>query len=227
MTPKKLQKTFYISDEHIKSFFDQRTEDIARRKKISTSYVIEQALLNVLLPYNTDARSFVFNYLYNSADKFSVRTTIDNIFAWNSAGVDWSSKHDNFRPLVEFCLFNMDGSPLLPKNNIALHSFGYSLNSVILRTDKELKLLDNTVDNSQYLCSVDYAKSLFAQAQDTTTDVGIKFFFEVFLDLWDVIKGWAMTYRALSALASMSTFREDAVTRNALVDVLDLISKEW
>lgn len=227
MTPKKLQKQFYISDESIKHFIDYRIEDLAKITGSSTSFVIEQSLLNGLLPDNTDARSFVFNYLYNKDDKFSVRSTLDKIFAWNNAGIDWNSKHDNLRPLVEFSLFNLDGDPLLPQENGAMHSFLYSFNSVIKRAAKELDLVESIIDKSQFLCVIDYAKTLYEQAKDNTVQIGIKFFYEVLFDMWSLIKGWSMTYRTLSALASMSTFHENSETRNAIVDLVDQISKEW
>lgn len=227
MTPKKLQKQFYISDESIKHFIDYRIEDLAKITGSSTSFVIEQSLLDGLLPDNTDARSFVFNYLYNKDDKFSVRSTLDKIFAWNNAGIDWNSKHDNFRQLVEFCLFNLNGDTLLPKANGTMHSFLYSFNSVIKRAEKELDLVENIIDKSQYFSSLDYAKTLYEQAKDNTIQIGIKFFYEVLLDMWNIIKGWSMTYRALSALASMSNFCENEQTRIALADLVEQVSGEW
>ncbi|MBR2303912.1 MAG: hypothetical protein IJ871_02075 [Ruminococcus sp.] len=226
MTPKKLQKAFNISSEQSKIFIDKRIEDIATEYNKSTSFVIEETLINALLPKHHQARYLIYNFLYKDI-KHGVRNTLDSIFAWNNAGIDWNSKYDNLRPLVEFSLFNIDGDPILPKDDITMHSFLYSLNSLIRRAEKELDSFDNIIDKSQYQCSFDYAKTLYAQAQDTTTDVGIKIYFEVILDLWEIIKGWAMTYRALSALAAMSTFREDATTRNALVDLIDQISKQW
>lgn len=225
MASKKLQKAFNISDGKAKSFIDNRIDDIANELNCSTSNVIEQTLIDALLPKNKNAHFLIYNNLYN--DKSGVRTTLDSIFAWNNAGVDWNSKYDNLRPLVEFSLFNLDGDPLLPQENGTMHSFLYSFNSVIKRAEKELDLVENIIDKSQYFSSLDYAKTLYEQAKDNTIQIGIKFFVEVFLDLWSLIKGWSMTYRALSALASMSTFRENSETRNALVDLVDQISKEW
>lgn len=227
MTPKKIQKQFYISTESIKQFIDYRIEDLAKITGSSTSFVIEQSLLDGLLPDNTDARSFVFNYLYNKDDKSSVRSTLDKIFAWNNAGIDWNSKHDNFRQLVEFCLFNLNGDTLLPKENGEIHSFLYSYSSVIKRAEKEFDLVESIIDKSQFLCVIDYAKTLYEQAKDNTVQIGIKFFYEVLLDMWSLIKGWAMTYRSLSALASMSNFCENEQTRIALADLVEQVSGGW
>lgn len=229
MNPKKekVQKGVIFSTEETKNLIERRANDLAIERNHSISFVIETTLLEGLFPKNKDARSIVINGLYPENGDGSVRQTLDDFFAWNNAGIDWNSKHDNLRPLVEFIFFNFDGDPLLPKENGAMHSFLYSYSSVIKRAEKELDLVENIIDKSQYFSSLDYAKTLYEQAKDNTIQIGIKFFVEVFLDLWSLIKGWSMTYRALSALASMSTFHENSETRNALVDLVNQISKEW
>lgn len=221
------QRGIRHSSEQVMKLIDARVNEISSLGNQSISYIIENAILDGLFPKNKDARSIVVNYLYADYDDSGVKKTLDCLFAWNNAGVDLNSKYDNLRPIVEFTLFNIDGDPLLPKSNGAMHSFLYAFDSVIKRAEKELNMFESIIDKSQYLCSLEYAKTLLEQAKDKTVQIGIKFFFEVLLDLWNLIKGWSMTYRALSALASMSTFHENPETRNSLVETIDDVSKEW
>ncbi len=227
MAQKKYQRGIIHSSEEIKKLIDFRINDITAKSNKSVSEILEKAILDSLFAENKDAQSFIINGLYPQDGNGSVRQTLDDVFRWNNAGIDLNSKHDNLRPLVDFCLFNMDGTQLLPENNPAMQSFLYCLNSIVRRTEKEADSIENIINKSQYLYAAGQAKKICQQAKDDPTQIRIMFVFEVILDLWELIKGWSMTYRALSALASMSTFHENSETRNALVDLVNQISKEW
>ena len=100
MAIKKIQKAFYLSSEYVKDFIESRIEDIAVKTQRSSSFIIENLLLDGLLPDNEEAKSIIRNHLYPDGERGGVQKTLEAIFAHNAAGLNWNSKYDNFKPLV-------------------------------------------------------------------------------------------------------------------------------
>lgn len=102
---KNFRRCFIISSEYTKKFIETRIEDLANKTQRSSSFIIENILMDGLLPQNEEAKNIIRHYLYPDDGNGSVQKTLDAIFSNNAAGLNWASKHSNFKPLVEYCIY--------------------------------------------------------------------------------------------------------------------------
>lgn len=60
-------------------------------------------------------------------DQGSIQKTLDALFSFNAAGVNWNSKYDNFLPVIEDCKYYGEHSAHFTGNPRYLDHFFYSL----------------------------------------------------------------------------------------------------
>lgn len=224
---RKIQKIFYFTNEETKNFIESRVEDIAVKEQRSATNVIERLLLNSLLPENWKAKEIIIDNLYcNSADK-NVKSTLIRLFSENANGVDWKAVHNNFNPLVEFCIKYCDMDATLSAKNEGRHYFISKLESVVESIENGVWSCIEEQDKIVYNLQLKKSKKCLEQAKKNPELVSLKECFEFVYCCFDMLNDWAITYRYLYSLATMCQFREDEEARNELYDVISEMSKEW
>lgn len=227
MANKKIQKAFYLSSEFVKQFIESRIGDLAIQKDRSSSYIIEELLLNGLLPKNEEAKHLIQNYLYSEKGADGVKRTLSTAFQINSAGVNWNSRHSNFKPIVDYCLKFGASSATCNNTKDQLNHFYSNLKMVVERIENCTQSCIEPYDRDMYESKTEWAKDLLKKAEENPKSIVIREHFELVRDCWDMLSAWSMTYRYLADLAKMGKFQEDAVARNELYEVIDKVSKEW
>jgi len=227
MNSKKVQKGIIFSCEEVKNTIERRAHDLAVKSNQSISFIIETTLLEGLFPRNEDARSFVINGLYPENGNGSVGQTLDDIFGWNSAGVNWGSKYTNFKPLVEYCLIHVLNDSMLSEKNMVLHHFLSQFSSITEKIERIAKSDEVQVNEEMLQHHAKWARQLYELAREKPNEAWIKFFLEIINDCWDFLSDWSITYRCLSDIAAMADFTETIDARNSLVEIIDKISNEW
>lgn len=206
---------------------EKLVKDEAIMNNISESAVIEKYLLNSMLPTNKDARFWAINLLYS--ENGDLGKTLKAIFESNSAGIEWKSKHDNLLPIVEFC-----------KNQVYLYG------SYLTGEEKELPLCLNYLDSLANrfhafaeASADDMTKITYQKESDRIIEYtnelsknpqyfGLINIYFCILNNWDVLKNWSITYRILSALASMDNgWKTNPQTRSELLSIIKDVSAQW
>lgn len=227
MAMKKIQKAFYLSSEYVKNFIESRIEDISIKTQRSSSYIIENLLLDGLLPENEEAKSIVRNHLYPDSERGGVQKTLEAIFAYNAAGANWNSKHDNFKPLVDYCLVFGTPSATYNGKGTVLPHFYSQLSDVVDRIENCANSCIEPYDRKRYEAKAEWAKSLYKTSQENPNEIVIRNHFELVRDCWEMLDNWSITYRYLMDLVTMGEFQESTIARNDLYDIINDISKEW
>lgn len=227
MAIKKIQKMFYYSSEYVKKFIESRLDDLSIKTKHSTSYLIETILLDGLLPKNEEARAIIQNNLYPDSAQGGVKKTLDSMFSINAAGAGWKSKHDNLKPLVEYCIYYCSTTPTYNQNDGYLQYFLGQLRSIVDRIENCTNSCIEIIDRKMYASQLELAKVLLKTAEEQPEDIIPRNHFQLVYDCWDMLDDWSITYRYLSCLVAICDFQENSNARNKLYDIISEISEEW
>jgi hypothetical protein len=227
MTTKKMQKMFYYSSETIKKLIESRIEDISVKTQRSSSFIIENLLLDGLLPKNEEAKSIIRCNLYPDDEQGGVKKTLDAIFSANAEGINWQAKHDNFKPLVEFCTYYCNADPICNGNEGHLHYLLSQLQDIVDSIENCRDACIEPLDRKMYSSQCRMAKSLYNIAENNPKEIVFKNHFQLVYDCWEMLDNWSITYRYLSCLTVMCDFQENANARNRLYDIISEISEEW
>lgn len=224
MSLNNLKKMIIFSNSRIKLIIENMVTDEAKIQKRSASVLIEQHLLNDLLPQNPNACEWL-QLLYDGS--WSIGDVLDNVFSWNSAGNrgEWSSRYGNLRPLVEFAmaqeyLYNTVITGMEKEH----YHFCSQLDSVCNKLEN---LADKTTDVSQkylYDNEAKWARELLKES----TSIRFCDYYQLVLNNWDDLKDWSITFRMLSDLVSMEKeWRTNENTRYELTKILKIVSADW
>lgn len=227
MATKKMLKAFYFSTEMVKKFIETRIDDIAAKEGRSSSYIIENILLDGLLPANKDAKFIIRTHLYPDDDNGGVKKTLEALFAYNAAGIDWHPKHNNFLPFIEYCLSYGDSSAGCTGKEHQLHHFLSQMASIVAKIESCADSCIEPEDRHRYKLIADEARNAYENAKKDPSSILFREHYELVSDCWDMIGDFDITYRYLSDLASMGKFQENIVARNTLFDIINDISKAW
>lgn len=227
MAIKKIQKMFYYSSETVKKFVENRLDDLSVKTNHSTSYMIETLLLNELLPKNEEARSIIQNNLYPESSQNGVKKTLDSIFSINAAGTGWNSKHNNLKPLIEYCIYYGNSYLTTKPDEAYLQYFLNQLQSVVDRIENCANSCIEILDRKMYLSQLELAKTLLENAKKYPEEIIARNYYQLIYDCWDMLNDWSITYRFLSCLTSLCDFQDSPLARNKLYDIISKISEEW
>lgn len=227
MAMKKIQKMFYLSSDYVKKFIETRIEDLAIKNQRSSSFIIESILLDGLLPKNESAKGIIRGYLYPDNEQGGVQRTLDAIFSQNAAGINWKSKHNNFKPLVEFCIYFSTSEPMKKGNESHIPYLLSQFNSVIERIENCKDACIETYDRQMYTSQLELAIILKKSIEENPSKVDFRNCFQLVYDCWDMLDDWSITYRFLYALTTVCEFQENTISRNELYDIISKISEEW
>lgn len=222
------KKMFYFSNEATKNIIEKRINDIAENKHQSFSNVIEDILLNQLLPKNKEARCIIMDLFSDNSSFNSISSTLERLFGDNASGIQGSSKYDNFLPVVNFCIEYMDVNSTIELEDefCGLYISGQleQVLGIIKRT------INSSKDNSQktYLTSQSkFIEKLIHSFSLNISNQNLKMCFTILKDNWEILKENTYTYRCLSHLAGACSFVENSKSRDVLCNIICEISSEW
>lgn len=228
MSAKKLQKMFYFSDEHAKSFIECRIDDIAEKEQRSSSYVIENLLLDGLLPENEEARELVYNNLYPyTCVNGGIQKTLLCIFYGCAAEAGWNERYADIEPIIAFCLQICERDAHCTGKEKLLYHFRSQLDSIISRIANCKDSCIEVYERNEIRLQEEWGKHLLDIAEKTPSKVNFHDHFQFVFDCWEMLYDWSYTYRYLSDLANLYNWPENAYTRNKLYDIISSISKKW
>lgn len=224
---KKIQKVFYYSNEYVKKFIESRIDDMTIITKRSSSFIIENLLLDGLLPQNEDAKSIIRTNLYPDNEQGSVQETLDAVFSYNAAGINWKSKYSNFKPLVEYCINFSSATSTCKGTEGHRHYLISQLTDIVDRIENCTYSCIEPYERKMYSSQLERAKILLNTTKEKPEELIFRNHFQLVYDCWDMLDDWSITYRYLCCLAVMCNFQENPTTRNYLYDLISEISKEW
>lgn len=227
---KKNQKMFYFSDITKKNFVESRIDDISKKTLRSSSFVIEDILLNNLLPKNNEAKNIVLNCLYDTNNKQNnnIKKTLEALFSANSAGVNWSANHYNFGDLIDYCLKYCDSSCAYNATDQSLDYFITQFSSIIERVENCIFCCIEPDDKDVYSANFGLLQTLLKKIKETPEKVFLIEFYDLIQLYWPMLYDWSITFRFLSSLTSFCKFDEsNPIARLDLYDVIEQISNEW
>ena len=176
---------------------------------------------------NEVALRFSRIHVYPDGERGGVQKTLEAIFAHNAAGLNWNSKYDNFKPLVDYCLnFGMVSATYKGKGTVLPHYYS-QLRDVVDRIENCTASCIETYDRKRFESIAEWAKTLQKTAEEDPAKIVIREHFELVRDCWDMLGDWSITYRYLMDLVTMGEFQESTIARNDLYDIISEISKEW
>lgn len=224
---KKNQKMFYFSSEYVKKFVETRIEDVANESQRSSSYIIENLLLDGLLPQNDEAKHIILQNLYPEKDNGGIKKTLDALFSTNAAGIDWKSKHNNFKPLVDYCILYCDPSSHYTKDS-SLDYFICQLRDIVSRIENNVYACIEPYDKQMFASNLEFAKLILKKAETSPQEIVYKECFELINVCWDMLYDWSITFRFLACVVRMCDFNEEnSHARNALYNIISELSQEW
>ena len=224
---KKNQKMFYFSSEHAKKFVETRIDDVAIETQRSSSYIIENLLLDGLLPKNEEAKYIILQNLYPDDDNGGIKKTLYALFSANAAGINWKSKHNNFKPLVEYCILHCDPEAHYT-NSPYLDYFAGQLCDIVSQIDNCVHVCIEPYDKKMYASYLDLAKLLLEKAEKAPQEIVYKQCYDLINVCWGMLYDWSITFRFLACLTRMCDFyEENSRARNALYDIIADISQQW
>lgn len=210
--------------------FKDIIKDEAELKGTSESAIIEQHLFGDIFPKNDEAKFIIETSLYPEDGNGSVGKTLTAIFRDNSAGINWASKHDNFKPLVEFSykILSTSGSDsALDGNEPIIHHMASQIDSVV----EKLKILaqnaEEPLEQQNYNSGYKTALEFYANLTKNPSGFNLADIFLLVLEYWNDLKGWTRTYRLLGDAASLCEFPNDQKYKLILLNLIKEISSQW
>ena len=227
MSLNSLKKMIVFSSERAKTIIENMVRDEAEIENRSASSLIENHILNDLLPKNRDARFWA--ELLNSGE-WGIGETLNAIFSTESAGTrgPWSSRWGNLLPIVKFAHSQEAFCNTMPTGEEhELYHFRSQLDSIC----KKLESLAEDKDNENhpvYRNESKYARELLKEAENEPQFMHYINFYSLVIDNWDVLKDWSIPFRMLADLAVMEKgWNNTAETRFELTKLLKEVSMEW
>lgn len=226
MDKPKLQKTFYCSSEQIKNMIETRINSIATEEERTTSYTIEQILLDALFPINSDARFIV---MINLNSNNGISDTLADLFSYNAGGMlPMCSRHTNLKPLLEFVLENVSIEVIHPCPE-HYEDWMSELESIIEVIDKCACCCIEENDRNQYMQFSQEAHKLHKMAMTDNNELYMRPYLVLMRDCWDILNGRAIFDTFLCLLMRMSNVHPyDYIHQyNKLIKVITDVSNEW
>lgn len=208
---------------------DMLVKDEASLKMCSDSMVLENHILKSFLPENEQACSFVTNYLYGEGENAGVGETLAAIWSYNAAGENWSSKHDNLLPLVEFAHEEESYCNIIPKGDEPeIPHFLLQIEAIHAKFKEMAMQEKNSLQKIHYENEAKYVQELLVEARKNPQFMRYTNFYLLVLDNWVDLKGWTITYRLLYDLSKLEKgWRTTPETRTKLLRLIIEISRNW
>ncbi|MCR5020105.1 hypothetical protein [Ruminococcus sp.] len=221
----KIQKNINLRDQKTKNLIEKRSADLSKKISQSTSFVIENALIEGLFPKNKEARDLTTNYLYTDEPN-NVKNTLYAVFQNNTTGIR-DSLHTNLLPIVMFCLKHYKGPSNFSRKEQDLYHLIDQLN-IILKRINNCVAATIEINEKEFLCDrATSAADLIKKLEESPEKVKPYYIFELIADFFAMLDDFPYTYSALSDLTSICQFIEDVDTRIELFDIINELSADW
>lgn len=195
--------------------------DYAEVENRSESAIIEQIILDSLLPQNKEAKVILENYLYN--ENGEIGRTLAAFFGNNAAGTNWGAVHDNFLQLVQYAYSEEAFSNhILNGKEEELHHACSQIQSIIERLDKLGE------ENVEFKREAAWGRELLCELKEEPQCSRLSNFYALLIHNWDELKDWTITYRLLHDLVKLEKdWRNTPDARVRLLEVVKVISNDW
>ena len=219
-----LKKMIIFSNEKNKSIIEKIIDDESIIQNRSASSLIEQHLLNDLLPTNEEA-SFWLQFLYDGS--WGIGEVLNAAFSYLASGINWEAKYDNAFELVRVahnweCIAHNTTDINAPE----MHHFLSQLDSIANKLDN----IATESNKNQYEAQKEasWAKKLYNIAQNEPENLKFSDIYQIILNNWESLKNWSITYRILLDMTKMQkNWRNTPETRYELTHILTTISNDW
>lgn len=229
MSDKRIQKVFYFSSKNTKSIVEGLLEDESIVTNRSTSYLIEQHILNDFLPQNKTVSSWIqLLYMKDEKDKSisGLKDTMISVFSYLAAGIYFEAKINTGKKLVEYayknkCLYQNQSNGY---DNADFHYFKSQLGYVIERIVMMQKaIIDETFEEAERKTKLifDIEELKRIHEENEIYDDSLSFVYIMILDNWDMLYNWTYTFRLLTAMARLQNWKDSAETRMILIKILN------
>ena len=202
---KELQKLLVFSDVKIKRFVENYAKAESSVTRLSGSAIIQQHLLNDILPTTTIGRE-IFIKLYSSSATKDVLSYIFKLNTYSSMNdlCRWPS--ESMFPFVEFCSKHMhtkkDGY------NKECSELIYALKSISIillahNNESEDSLLTNTIK---------HLNDSILLTEENINAVSMATYIDILIETWSILKDSTYTYRALCTILETASDWEVNIT---------------
>lgn len=204
-------------------------KDEADLSGASESAILEHHIFNDIFPKNDEAKFIVETSLYPEDGTGSVGRTLTALFRNNAAGINWRSKHDNFKPLVEFAykILTISGNSLLKGDEPIIHHMASQLDSVAEKLNILSKNTEDPLERQNYASGFKFASELLSNLSEKPSGFNLIDIFLLTLEYWDDLKLWTRTYRLLGDASSLCEFPNDSKEKLMILNLVKEISNQW
>ena len=214
---KDTKKMIYLQERDL---IDRIAIDEAFIAKRPVSGILEQHILQSMLPKNNYASSFI-RILYGD-NNCDLPRAFSAVFSYLSAGIDWKAVESNAKPLVSlyFSLSLYSKSPT--GKEVEWHHAISQLESIIE------KIKSNDSQNDTTSRDIDYLEEIFSTVVNKTSYIRFTTLINILLENWECLSNYTRTYRFLTDIADMQKgIRNDEEARFNFVQILKEISVDW
>ena len=230
---RELQKIIYYSNPETKKLIEGIIADESTITGQSGSKILENHVLNDMLPENQQAKQIVMAM-------YCEDITIGDAISWICDIYAGESAYDNGRPLIDYMAdlthdYGLRNGPDPEKNDRNI-TYYYRLIEMLSEHLKQLYEDANKSDDYYKILGrsrlLDEAKSidLILDTDKKENRIYADSLNVIYLTLqseWDRLKNWGYTYRILNAICHVSLWHANAIQRLRLVNILTEISKKW
>lgn len=195
------------------------------------SAVIEDHLLNDILPSNKEAQFIVTTTLYPENEEYEgdIGDTLTALFRENAAGINWASKHDNLKPIVEFAqhILCVSNHSLLTGQEEIIFHMKSQLDSFVQLLKEKSEQADDFLTKQNYHNGYLFASDLYNELDNHPNGFNILNLFTLILDFWNDVCSWTRTYRLLGDASSVCKWPNQPKYKIHLLYLIKNVSDEW
>lgn len=223
MSKNNLKKIMLFTSETTRNIIETIIQDESMIEGRTQSSIIEQHLLNELLPQNNNAK-FWLEQLYSG--EWELQRVLNAIFDMLSGGINWEARYTNGLPLVQYAYkwHCIKKKPNFDFTSKEIHHFKSQFDSVVqrlmLHAEKTTKIEDQK--------EAEWAHSLYTKFEKEPNEFEVSHLYQLLLSNWDIFENWTITYRLLSDMVIMEKeWINNEESRYELKQLLTKLSKEW
>ncbi len=227
MSEKRIQKSFYFRNEETKNLIEGLLNDEAESTNRSTSYLIEQHIMEDFLPENKLVASWIM-MLYNAEGNETDLADIMILVFSTIAGLNkYKSANINYKPLIEFCFKNQCLSKIKAElDEPSMEKLVNPLGNVIERLKIEYDdRKDPEITDKNARLNIDIKELNRIRETDKLTAYDMNTVYITTLNNWDILYDWFYTYSMFTAMLSLQPLNNTAETRLQLVKLLNDLAK--
>lgn len=237
-------KKFNYSSEMNSMVLEQALSDTAAVRECTVSDVIEDILIDNLIPADPHAAHYVTKVLFGkrfdfagNTKKYGIREALDEIFAAEAAGVLGQARHANNQPLVQYAKSILAENRAVVKrsffdntckgDNPSYHMLD-SWDSVCNKLEAEVERRKSEgLGVFDYQQAADYARAI-EQSLRNDPSFSLATAFDCVLENWEIVGNYTYTFRFLSsAIASSVDWTDSPEERFEFAAVCQKVMSGW